>query len=140
MSKLKSKLGISWILLTIAFTLHVIDESVFDFLPFYNSVVMNAKEKFTFFPFPDFTFQVWLSGLIVVLLILYLLSPFAIQSRRWIVYFSLFYGAIMLFNGILHIIASSYFQKVIGGLYSSPLLIIASIFLLWYAFKELKAT
>ena len=118
--------------------MHVIDEAIFNFLPFYNSVVMNAKEKFSFFPFPDFTYQTWLSGLIILLIILYFLSIFAFQLKRWIIFSSLFFSVIMFLNGVLHIVASIYFNRPIGGVYSSPILIIASILLLWHAIKEIK--
>jgi hypothetical protein len=131
----KSKFGNSWILLTSAFALHVIDEAIFDFLPFYNSVVLKAKEKFSFIPLPNFTFQMWLSGLIAAIILLFLLSKIAFQAKRWILTLSLIYGIIMSLNGILHLLASIYYSKPIGGVYSSPLLIIGSVYLLWNAIK-----
>ncbi|UCG26985.1 MAG: hypothetical protein JSV24_08390 [Bacteroidales bacterium] len=133
-----AKFGHAWILLTSVFALHVIDEAVFDFLPFYNSFVTNAKEKLSFFPFPNFTFALWLSGLIAVIIILFVLSKFAYRITGWIIKVSVIYGIIMFINGILHFVASVYFSKPIGGVYSSPLLIIGSIYLLWHAVKELK--
>jgi hypothetical protein len=135
----KFRFGYAWVLLTLAFTIHVIDEAVFDFLPFYNSVVTHAKEKFSFFPFPDFTYRTWLSGLIIVLIILYLLSVAAFQRKRWIIYFSVLYGVIMFLNGVLHIIGSIYFSTPIGGVFSSPILLVVSTFLLWCAIKDMRA-
>jgi hypothetical protein len=37
----------------------------------------------------------------------------------------------MIFNGLGHIIGSIYYSKIIAGMVSSPLLIIASIYLLY---------
>lgn len=133
-----SKFGNSWILLTSAFAIHVVDEAIFDFLPFYNSVVLNAKANYSFLPIPNFTFQWWLTGLIIVMLLLFLLSKIAFQEKRWIIKFSIIYGLIMLINGILHPIASIYYSKIIGGVYSSPFLIIGSAYLLRNAIKALR--
>jgi len=40
------------------------------------------------------------------------------------------YAIVMLGNGFMHVVGSIYFDRVLPGLYSSPLLIAAALFLL----------
>ncbi len=56
---------VAWLSLVSAVALHVCDEAITDFLPFYNQMVINLKERLGFFPAPTFSFEAWLGGLIV---------------------------------------------------------------------------
>ena len=106
--KIKPNLGLAWLLLCFAFLLHVIDEAVHDFLLFYNPAVGNIKENLPFLPLPTFTFENWLTMLIIVILILFFLTPLAYKSRLWIIKLANIYGIVMLLNGIIHIVGSIY--------------------------------
>ena len=61
------------------------------------------------------------------------LSRFAFLGRRWIVFASYPYAAIMTGNGLGHIAGSLYTWEFMPGVYSSPLLLAASIYLWWTA-------
>jgi hypothetical protein len=128
---LKPNLGIAWFFLSCAFVLHVVDEAVNDFLQVYNPTVINIKENFTLLPLPTFTFGTWIAGLIMAILILFALSPLAFKNINWVKKFSYFYGIVMLLNGIGHILGSFALGDFMPGVYSAPLLIITSLYLLW---------
>jgi hypothetical protein len=123
-------LGTAWIFLCIAFALHVIDEATSDFLSVYNPTVQSIREKLPFLPLPCFTFGLWLGCLIAILIILAALTPLAFKNNHWIRKLAVFLGIVMIFNGIGHTVGSLYFGRMMPGVYSSPLLLIAAIFLI----------
>jgi hypothetical protein len=45
-----------WLLMVTAVAIHVTDEMLTDFLPFYNAQVLAIRERLGFFPAPTFTF------------------------------------------------------------------------------------
>lgn len=135
--KIKPKLGIAWIILSFSLAIHVADEAFNDFLQVYNPIVINIREYIPFLPIPIFTVKLWLTGLIIFILLLFILSPYAFRSSDWIIKVSLVYSIVMLINGIIHILGSLFLGSLIPSVYSSPLLIFASIYLLWNA-KNLK--
>jgi len=68
--------------------------------------------------------------IVAVLLLLVVLSRFVFQGARWTVPFSYFFGVLMMGNGLLHIAGSFYFGRLMPGVYSSPLLLVSSAYLL----------
>ena len=52
------------------------------------------------------------------------------RGARLMVWLSFFYGGLMLLNGLGHTLGSVYFGRLLPGVYSSPLLLAASIWLL----------
>ena len=125
-----SHFGISWVVLCLVLAVHVADEAVNGFLTVYNPLVRTIKEHLPFLPLPEFTFEVWIGGLILGLLILLLLSPLAFRQVKWLRYFSYIFGILMIFNGIIHFAGSIYLGRPMPGVYSSPFLIASSIYLL----------
>ncbi len=136
--KLKSNFAMAWVLLTSALALHVLDEALNDFLSLYNPLVSNLNKQMGFFSFPVFTFSLWLTGLIVIIIVLFGLTYFARQRKKWILYFAYFYGVLMVMNGLGHIVGTFYYNKLIAGVYTSPLLLISSFYLLWSAGKAIN--
>ena len=122
-------LGLSWVSMSLAFALHVIDESLNDFLSFWNPLVVALRETFSYLPMPTFTYPVWLGGLIVAVLVCFYLSRYAFQEVAWMRPLSYFMSILMLGNGLFHGIASLYLGLAVPGVYSSPLLIAAAIYL-----------
>lgn len=135
-AKESNRLGIAWILLCLAFVAHVIDEALTDFLSVYNPVASAIRQKLPFLPLPTFTFEIWLTGLIIAVIILLLLSPSAFRRERLISLLSYPYGIIMLGNGLLHIVGSFYLGRMMPGVYTAPLLIASSIYLLWTVYRN----
>lgn len=125
--------GLAWITLSLALGVHVPDEALNDFLSVYNPAVQAIREKLPFLPLPVFTFNVWLTGLILAVTILLLLAPLAFRGVKWIRLASYPFAILMLLNGLAHITVSLYQARLMPGVYSSPLLIAAAIYLLWSA-------
>ena len=123
----------AWILLTAALACHVLDEASHGFLAVYNPAVLRLRAVLPWLPVPTFTFSVWIAGLTLGVLTLMALSRFAFLGRRWIVFASYPYAAIMTGNGLGHIAGSLYTWEFMPGVYSSPLLLAASIYLWWTA-------
>ena len=123
--------GWAWMSLCLALAAHVFDEAMTDFLSVYNPTVQAIRQKFQFFPMPVFTLEVWLTGLIAAIIILLLLAPFAFRQRGWIRLLSYPFAILMLLNGLGHIAGSFYLGRLAPGVYSAPLLLAGSIYLLW---------
>ncbi|MFQ5546789.1 MAG: hypothetical protein ACE5FV_00745 [Woeseia sp.] len=122
--------GIAWLGVAIALALHVTDEALTGFLPLYDSIVLELRESYAFVPLPAFTFSGWLSGLIVAVLILLLLSPLVFAGRKPLRYLSYVLSVIMILNGLGHIGASLYWGILAPGVISSPILLAAAVALL----------
>ena len=124
------RLGHAWVALAVALALHVADEAFHDFLSVYNPTVQALRERLPWLPLPTFTFPVWLGGLIAGVLLLLALSRFAFRGARWIVLVSYPLGILMTFNAVQHFAGSIYLGRPLPGVYSSPILLAASLWLL----------
>lgn len=122
--------AMSWVILTFALAIHVIDEAVNDFLPLYNSLVETLRVTYSWMPFPTFTFSVWIGGLVVGVIALAAMTPLVFRGYRWLRALSLFLGALMVVNALGHIVASIWLGYLVPGVYSSPLLLAAAVALL----------
>ncbi len=123
-------LGPAWVTLCIAFGIHVVDEALTDFLSVYNPMVRAIRARFPLLPLPTFTFRVWLTGLMLAVVVLASLTPFAFRGAGWMRPVALAFGLIMAGNGLLHLVGSVYLRKVMPGTYSAPLILAAAIYLL----------
>lgn len=135
--------GLAWVLLCLAFCAHVADEALTGFLDVYNPTVTAMRARFNWFPMPTFEYREWLIGLIVANLILLALTPLAYRNARGLRPLAYFFTGIMLLNGMGHTIftvlgrtvPSVHFSRPAPGFYSSPFLLITSI----YLFTRLRA-
>ena len=136
--------GLAWLLLCLAFCCHVADEALTGFLGVYNPTVTAMRERFSWFPMPTFGFREWLIGLILANVLLLALTPLAYRNARPLRPLAYFYAGVMFLNGMGHTlftilgqtVESVRFPRPAPGFYSSPLLLITSIFL----FARLRAT
>jgi hypothetical protein len=136
--------GLAWVLLCLAFCVHVADEALTGFLSVYNPTVIAMRARLGWFPMPTFEYREWLVGLILVNLILLALTPFAYRNARGLRPLAYFFAGIMLINGMGHTIFTVLGQTVppvrfprpAPGFYSSPFLLITSS----YLFLRLRAT
>jgi hypothetical protein len=139
------RLGIAWIAIWASLALHVADEAANGFLFIYNPTVTALRERFGFWPMPTFTFETWLGGLAIGILVLAALTPFAFRNATWMR--PLFYfGAIVLCiaNACGHTLATIFgrtvstvhFPRPAPGFISSPVLLFAGI----YALVQLRRT
>ncbi len=119
----------AWLLLVVAVALHVLDETLTGFLPFYNSAVASLRDRLGFFPAPTFSFELWLGGLITEIMLALGLTVFVARggkTMRWVV---TILGFLMIFNALLHLSGSLYFRRALPGTYSSPLLLLSAVYL-----------
>ena len=139
------RLGVAWVMLWIAVALHVIDEALTGFLAVYNPTVLALRAHFGFWPMPTYEFRGWLTGLALGILMLAALSPLVFQNVRWIrplFYFCAVVIGIMnalghtIFSVLGHTVSTVQFPRPAPGFYSSPLLLIVSI----YALLQLRHT
>jgi hypothetical protein len=143
-SALADNFGLAWILLCLAFCSHVADEALTGFLNVYNPTVIAMRARLAWFPMPTFEYRQWLVGLIVANLILLALTPFAYRNARGLRPLAYFFAGVMLLNGMGHTVftvlgrtvASVQFPRPAPGFYSSPFLLITSI----YLFARLRAS
>ena len=122
--------GWAWIALTLALAIHVTDEALTDFLCVYNPAVRAIRQRLPLLPLPTFTFTIWLSGLLALVLLLLLLSRLVFRGVRWMVPLSYVLGGMMLANGLGHIAGSLYFKRPMPGVYSAPLRLAGSVYLM----------
>jgi hypothetical protein len=125
----------AWILLVSAIGLHVIDETVTNFLDFYNPLVIRLKENLGFFPMPKFSFGVWLTGLISGIAIGYALTPVVNRGGRLIRVITTIIGVFMMANGLGHMLGSIYYGRLLPGFWSSPLLLAAAMYMAVRGFR-----
>ena len=129
--------GLPWLLLCLAFCAHVADEALTGFLNVYNPTVSAIRGRLSWFPMPTFAYRQWLIGLIIANLILLALTPLAYRNTRALRPLAYFFAGVMLLNGMGHTlftvlgrtVASVQFPRPAPGFYSSPLLLITSIYL-----------
>ena len=121
--------ALAWVLLVGAGTLHVADEAAHNFLAFYNPLVRNLRESLGFWPMPTFPFWLWIGGLILMLTISLLLTPVVGRGGRIIRRVVIAMGVIMTVNALGHMLGSVYFGQLLPGFYSSPLLLLTSVWM-----------
>lgn len=126
----RSRHASAWLAVTCALGLHVADEAAHDFLSVYNPAVANLRDRLPWAPLPQFSFQIWLGGLIVGVTILLLLTPLVRFDSRLLLWASFVLGALMVCNALGHLVGSLYAGRALPGVYSSPFLLAASVWLL----------
>jgi hypothetical protein len=125
----------AWAWLVAALALHVVDEATTGFLAVYNPTVRALRESLGWFPMPEFTFDVWLGGLAVLVLVLAALTPIVDRESGVVRGFVVAFAALMILNGLGHTlgtiagrtVASIQFERPMPGFWSSPLLIACGV-------------
>jgi hypothetical protein len=136
-TKQPENFGVAWLLLCVAFCCHAADEALTGFLAVYNPTVLAMRAQYPWFPMPTYQFREWLIGLIFVNVLLLTLTPLAYRNARWLRPLAYFYAGVMLLNGLGHTfftilgrtVPSVQFPRPAPGFYSSPLLLVTSVYL-----------
>ncbi|MFN7922705.1 MAG: hypothetical protein U0Q16_21550 [Bryobacteraceae bacterium] len=113
-----------------AVAIHVADEALTGFLALYNPLVLQIRERLRWFPAPTFTFPVWLGGLAAGVSLLVMLAPAVKRGMFGTRLASYVLSALMILNGLGHILGSIYFGRLLPGIKSAPLLLASSLWLL----------
>ena len=130
----------AWVALVAALALHVIDEALTGFLAFYNPLVLQIRSRVPWFPMPTFTFDVWLTGLIVLVVLLALLSPAIRRGAAGTRVLAWTLSVIMFLNGLGHLGGSLYFGRWLPGTTSAPVLLLASALLARRTLERSRST
>jgi hypothetical protein len=118
--------------------LHILDEASTGFLNVYNPTVSALRERWGWFPMPNFGFREWLIGLIVTVAVCFALTPFAARGTRWMRPLAWLAAVIQFLNAtghtigtiLGHTVATVSFPRPAPGFYSSPFLFITSVWLM----------
>ncbi|HTZ20744.1 MAG TPA: HXXEE domain-containing protein [Opitutaceae bacterium] len=132
------RFGRAWLALAAALALHVTDEALTNFLAFYNPTVRAIRDRLPWIPLPTFSFRVWIAGLVAGIALLFLLSPVAFRGAKWLTVIAVPFSVMMVGNGLGHVGSSIYFGRFMPGVYSSPILIAASLWALVSALRLLR--
>jgi hypothetical protein len=135
-SRLRRRHWQAWMVMCGALAIHVADEALTGWLNWYNPTVRTIHEQYqlVLLPvlLPTFTFEVWLALLIFAVVSLSAASYF-VWTGRWAMRpISHVFAVFMLVNALVHIAHSIYMREFMPGVYTSPLLIAASIPLIVY--------
>jgi hypothetical protein len=133
-----SGFGSAWFALCMAFALHIVDEATTGFLAVYNQTVVILRQRWDWFPMRAFGFREWLIALIVVCAVLFCLTPVAARGMRGLRSLAWAFAVIMLLNGLGHTlftilghtVAAVTFPRPAPGFYSSPFLLLGSLWLM----------
>ncbi|MCX6601177.1 MAG: HXXEE domain-containing protein [bacterium] len=129
LSESGKRLGNAWLYLTAALILHVLDEAIHNFLDVYLETVFAISAKLPGLPLPIFTVSSWITMLVVLTAFLLLLAPFAYREQGPIRLYAKVFAVIMLLNGLVHLLGSVVFNRLLPGIYSSPLLLLFALLL-----------
>lgn len=129
----------AWLFLCAALALHVADEALTDFLSVYNPTAEALRRDWPWLPIPTFTFEIWLGGLILAVLLLAALTPVVKRGGRLAAVLSVAFGALMAGNGALHLAGSWWLGRWMPGATTSPLLLLAAGGLLHSVLKRSRS-
>jgi len=132
---LKNKNAAAWVLMISAVAIHVFDETITGFLPFYNELALNLSGGVGFFPLPTFSFGAWLGGLIAAIVICFALTPLVSRGGRFIRIVTTVLGMLMVANALLHMLGSLYSERLLPGFWSSPFLLLVAAFVVVRGFS-----
>jgi hypothetical protein len=133
------RLGRAWLALCAALALHVTDEAFTGFLGVWNPTVAALHVRWPWFSMPTFRFDVWLAGLIALVVVLFAASPRFFHGAGVLRLPAYVFAALIgVGNGLGHTVATILghtvpevrFARPAPGFYSSPLLIAAAVWVI----------
>jgi hypothetical protein len=124
--------------LAAALALHVTDEALTGFLNVWNPTVAGVHARWPWAPLPAFRFDVWLAGLIALVILLFLFTPLFFRGGGFMRVPAYAFAVLMIGNGVGHMVATTLghtvsevtFARPAPGFYSSPLLIAAAMWVI----------
>ncbi len=131
----QDKNAVAWLVLMGALGLHLLDETLTDFLPFYNHVVLTLRERWGFFPMPTFSFPLWLGGLLALILGGITFVVVVARGGKFARVVVLLVSVLMAGNALNHMLGSIYLGRLMPGFWSSPLLLPAALLALYRAVR-----
>lgn len=117
---------IAWLVLCAVLAVHIGEEASRDFLRLWNPEVTALGMTALRFSFP-----VWITLMVLAVVGLLILSYWVRRGTWWTIYAAYIFIFLMLSNGLAHLAFSVYEGAWMAGAYTSPLLIVGSIYLWW---------
>ena len=127
------RFGRAWLGLAGALALHVTDEALTDFLSVYNPAALAIRERLPYLRLPTFSFREWILGLSTGILLLFVLAPVAFRGSRWFTLLAMPFSVLMIANALGHIGSSLYMGRLMPGVCSAPVLLVAASLTFVYA-------
>lgn len=118
--------GLAWLGALLALVLHMVDEIAHEFLTFYNPAVLSVREKAPWIPLPTLEFAEWIAVLVLAVLTLVALAPSAFRGARWMRPISWTVAVLFATNGLLHFAAALTLKRMVPGVMTAPLLLVAA--------------
>lgn len=133
----------AWFAMAAAVGLHVLDEAWNNFLVVYNPAAMSLMDSAPWLRLPVFRYQDWLAGLLAFVLLLFALTPAATRAPAPMRWAARALAVLMTLNALAHIaftitgrtVGGIVFTRPMPGFWSSPLLLLCSIWL-WKAARR----
>ena len=119
-----------WLLMVTAVGIHVMDEALTGFLPFYNAQVAALRARLGFFPAPTFAFPTWITGLALTVAIGLALTRVVARGGPGIRIVCGVLALLMIGNACGHMLGSVYFGRRLPGFWSSPWLLVTSVWMM----------
>ena len=121
-------LGLPWLVLCLAFAVHVADEIHGGFLSAYGLTLEATRNLFPFLPVPHLGLTVWLGASISVVALLTALTPLAYRGARGMRTLMLWFIALAFANVLGHGGGSLLVGRPMPGTFSTPLLLAAGVY------------
>jgi protein-S-isoprenylcysteine O-methyltransferase Ste14 len=119
----------AWLYLCVHLAAHAAEEAIGGFLEVWNPFLASVGAR-TGLPVPQFTFDGWLTALVVGIVALTAMTPLVARGVRGFRVASYVFAGVMIANGVNHLASPVYLGRFLPGQFTSPLLIIASTWLI----------
>jgi len=131
------RFGVIWLFFGYSLALHVLDEAGHDFLSFYVPNALAIRHALPWLPFPVFTFQSWIGSLLCALALWLALAPLAFHGPKWMRRLAIPVAVLAgIGNALGHLGSSIYYGRMMPGVYTAPLILLAGVVLLKTAVWE----
>jgi protein-S-isoprenylcysteine O-methyltransferase Ste14 len=121
--------GRAWLFLCAHLAAHAVEEALNGFVDVWNPFLGTVRAR-TGLPLPQFTFDGWLTALVVGIVALTAMTPLVARGVRGFRVASYVFAGLMIANGLNHLVSPLYLGRFLPGQFTSPLVILASIWLI----------
>jgi len=115
-----------WLLQLTALLIHVADEAIGDLVSYYNLTIDEINSDLGTTVLPTLILEYWLAAMLIVIAILFSLTRWVSRVSSMARRLVLVVSALMVLNGVGHVIGSIFLGHLLPGFWSSPLLIVVS--------------
>jgi protein-S-isoprenylcysteine O-methyltransferase Ste14 len=119
----------AWLYLCALLAAHCVEEAVNGFLDVWNPFLATVRAR-AGLPLPHFTFDGWLTALVIGIVVLTAMAPLVARGVRGFRVASYVFAGLMIANGVNHLASRLYLGQFLPGQFTSPLLMLASIWLI----------